>query len=75
MENRPEYLTDEMLVHLDNLHNGKNLDVINTVYHMAEEFPRLNVVQRLNDMLYAIVLGYWLGTFAERHNKENENGS
>lgn len=70
MEKRLECLTDEMLMYLDALHSGKNLSMNSTIYYLAWQFPELSKMQS------AAVLGFWLGAFAERHTKqENDNGS
>ena len=70
MEERPEYLTDEMLTYLDDLRESGDTNMYGAASYLKSEFLELNKSQA------GVVLGYWMDTFAERHTKqENDNGS
>ena len=70
MEERPECLTDEMLMYLDDLRESGDTNMYGAVPFLRSEFFELNKSQA------GAVLGYWMETFAERHTKqETDNGS
>ncbi len=68
MEERPEYLTDEMLTYLDDLRESGDTNMYGAVPHLRSEFFELNRSRA------GTVLGYWMDTFAERHTKQETDG-
>ena len=70
MDERPVFLTDEMLTFLDDMRESGDTNMYGAVPYLRSEFPELYRSQAL------ATLGYWMETFAERHTKqENDNGS
>jgi hypothetical protein len=57
---RPEYLTDEMLVYLDDLRDSGVTNMFGAGPYVSREFI-------LNNKEASKVVAYWMDTFSERH--------
>jgi len=60
-ETKPEYLTDEMLVYLDELRESGETNMFGARPYVMDEFPELTKEQA------GKVLSYWMATFGTRH--------
>jgi hypothetical protein len=65
MENKPDFVTDEMLVYLDELRESGETNMFGAASYVESEFPLLSRKEA------KAVLMYWMQTFSERHGEEN----
>jgi hypothetical protein len=62
---RPEFVTDEHLVYLDELRESGETNMFGARPYLMEEFDELSKTEA------EVVLTYWMKTFSERHPEEN----
>jgi hypothetical protein len=64
MDDRPEFVTEDMLEYLDELRESGITNMFGARPYVEEEFPELSSGNA------GKVLIYWMHTFSERHPKE-----
>jgi len=62
MKSKPETLTEEHLVYLDDLRESGDTNMFGARPYLMDEFPELSPSEA------AKILTYWMQTFSERHN-------
>ncbi len=63
-EERPEFVTDDMLEYLDDLREFGVTNMFGARTYVEDEFPELTSQEA------GKVLVYWMHTFSERHPKD-----
>ena len=63
MKEKPIFCTDEYLEYLDDLRKSGATNMFGATPFLQEEFPELTTIEARD------VLGYWMGSFSERHVK------
>jgi hypothetical protein len=61
MENKPEFVTEDMLEYLDELRESGITNMFGATPYIEEEFPELERSEARE------VLTYWMHTFSQRH--------
>ena len=64
LKERPEYITDEHLVYLDELRESGDTNMFGARPYEETAFPELSEKE------VGAVLSYWMKTFSARHPKE-----
>ena len=64
MIDKPTYVSEEMLVYLDDLKDSAVTNMFGARPYLLDAFPKLNMAEATN------VLSYWMQSYGERHPRE-----